>query len=120
MASKKVMEFGLYAQVPPQYFSASGAIPVQDGLIVLNGAAVQAMTLALPTATNKQGANIADGSQLTVLSAGAYAHTVTTPANGINGNKLTATFAPNVGSNITLVAVNGIWVVLASTGITLS
>jgi hypothetical protein len=120
MAAEKQMKFGAYAEVPNEYVGVSGAIAIHEGRVVLNGGAAQAMTVALPTTVNPQGVNIADGAVLKIVSASAFAHTVTTPANGLNGNKLSATFANVVGSWVELTAVNGIWVVTGSNGITLA
>jgi hypothetical protein len=50
----------------------------------------------------------------------AFAHTITTPANAINGSKHIATFAAAVGNNIVLIAHSGVWYVNSSVGITLT
>lgn len=93
---------------------ATDAIPVNAGTVVVTSAGVDAMTLATPVA----GTN--DGLELTVISAGAHAHTITTAANKINGADDTATFAAAAGNSITLVAYGGIWYAKNLTGVTLS
>lgn len=85
------------------YKNASGAIPLVSGTYVLNGAAALAMTLATPTTPAQ------DGIILTIVAGTAHAHTVTTAADTINGNKDTVTYAA-VGDTATLQSVAGIWV----------
>jgi len=61
-----------------------------------------------------------DGLVLRIVSASAFAHVVTTPANKLNGNKLIATFAAAVGNAIELHAKGGVWLVAVNTGVTLT
>lgn len=68
------------------YIAAAGAIPVVSGTYVINGAAALAMALAAPTAAQ-------DGTKLTLIAGTSHAHTVTTPADCIEGTKDTVTFA---------------------------
>jgi hypothetical protein len=103
------------------------AIPVRTGNIAVTGAAIDAMTLATPVAgfgygliAEGLGEPKDDGKILLIFSTGAYAHTLTTAANKINGNKHIATFGGAVGDYIRLIAYNGIWYVLDSNGVTLS
>lgn len=98
----------------------AGAIPITSTIrIFLTGASLQAMTLATPVAgLPSAGGN--DGMVITVVDTTGKAHTITTAANKINTNKLTATFGGTIGQFITLNAYNGIWYVSASSGITLS
>lgn len=87
--------------------AASGAIAITEGLVVITAGSAAALTLPAPT---PGGPGVGDdGKHLSILSTTAFAHTVTTPANKINGNKLTATFAAAVDSNIELIAYNGVW-----------
>lgn len=88
---------------PVSYLSAAGALPVKASTFALNGAAALAMTLAAPTPAQ-------DGTTLTIVAITAHAHTVTTPANKINGIYDTVTFAA-IGDIVVLQAINGIWVV---------
>lgn len=93
---------------PVNYLTASGAIPVQSGTFALNGSGALAMTLAAPTTAQ-------DGVTLTISAQTAHAHTVTTPANTINGNKDTVTYAA-VGDFVVLRAVNGLWIAIGIGG----
>jgi hypothetical protein len=98
-------------------YGASGviAIPDKDAHITLAGGAVQNMTLADPS-------RLQDGTTLTIVSAGAFAHTVTAPA-GFNAGGAAfdvGTFAGAVGNNLVVRAVQGKWVVLSSVGVTLA
>jgi hypothetical protein len=94
--------------------SASGAIGIIRGTEFITKAGVAAMTLALPIA----GTN--DGVSLSIVSTTANAHTVTTPATGLNGALHIATFAANIGSALELVAYNGSWYTKSNIGITLT
>jgi hypothetical protein len=93
---------------PTTYYTASGAIAVGIGTAVLNAATLLAMTLAAPTAAQ-------DGTVLQIVAETAKAHTVTTPASGINGASTVLTFAA-VGDSVTLQAMNQTWVVTAIRG----
>jgi hypothetical protein len=82
--------------------SANGAIALKQGTVLINKTSAAAMSLAAPTA------GFDDGKKLKIIAATAHAHTVTTPANEINGASDTVTFAA-VGDWVELVAYNGIW-----------
>ncbi len=99
--------------------AASGAIASKEGSVFITKAGVAVMTLPLPTA-GLPSAGGDDGRELTIITTGAYAHTVTTPAGGLNGASHIATFAAAVGNNIKLKAYNAVWYVESSIGITLS
>ncbi len=86
----------------------SGAIPVATGTTGLGSAAALAMTLVQPTAAQ-------DGTQIFVTAETAKAHTITTPANGINGSKHIVTFT-NQGDGVVLEALATIWNVRALIG----
>jgi hypothetical protein len=116
------IDMGIWAAV-----GTADALPVRTGNVFVTGAAIDAMTLATPVAgygygliAEGLGEPKDDGKILLVYSTGAYAHTITTAANKINGSKHIATFAGAVGDYIRLIAYNGIWYVLDSNGITLS
>lgn len=88
--------------------AASGAIALKEGTVfITKPSAAAAMTLVAPTA-GLPNAGGDDGKVLRIVGVTAEAHTVTTPANKINGNKHIATFA-NVGDTIELFAYNGVW-----------
>lgn len=87
--------------------SAGGAVPI-TGKSLIKTAGVDACTLANPVAGNPAaGGN--DGLEITIIDLGGHAHTVTTGANKINGNKHIATFPGTLGTQIKLIAYNGVW-----------
>jgi len=89
--------------------AADGAIAILVGLVLITKGSAAALTLAAPT---PGGPGVGDdGKHLSFMSTTAFAHVVTTPANKINGAKLTATFAAAVANNIEFIAYNGIWYV---------
>jgi len=90
-------------------YTASGAVTLQSGTVSLGGASAQAYTLAAPT-TGTQ-----DGLTMTFVVISAHAHTLTTPANKINGAYDTVTFAA-IGDSVTLRASGGVWYRVASAG----
>jgi hypothetical protein len=94
----------------PIYYTVAGAIPVASGTYVINGAGALAMTLAAPTKAQ-------DNMVLTIVAGTAHAHTVTTPANKINGVDDTVTYAA-IGDNVVLRAINGIWMAISLGGLT--
>jgi len=93
---------------------SADAINITARKVVVTATGVDAMTLATPVAGTD------DGLELTVVSAGAHAHTITTAANKINGADDTATFGAAAGNSITLVAYGGVWYASNLTGVTLS
>ena len=97
----------------------AGATPPICGTVFIETAGVDAATLATPVAGSPaSGGN--DGLSLTVFDNGGHAHTITTAANVINGNKHIATFNATRSSFITFVARNGVWLVEASNGVALT
>jgi uncharacterized 2Fe-2S/4Fe-4S cluster protein (DUF4445 family) len=97
--------------------SASGAIaPRVQANYVITKAGVAALTLAAPTATTD------DGLTITITSGTANAHTLTATGllNTGSASVNVATFAAFAGAGLTLVAYQGKWNVVASTGITFS
>jgi hypothetical protein len=112
-----VMVLGLFGflavntQVPvPAYshITSDGAIPVASGTYGLGSGAALAMTLATPSSPQ-------DGTLLFITAETAHAHTITTAGNKINGTGHVVTFQ-NEGDSVLLVAMAGIWNVLAMTG----
>jgi hypothetical protein len=88
--------------------SAVGAAVPISGKSFITTAGVNATTLATPVAGDPAaGGN--DGLSIEIIDDGGHAHTVTTAANIINGNKHIATFPGTRGTRITLTARNGIW-----------
>jgi hypothetical protein len=97
----------------------SGAIGIKEGNVFLTKAGVAAMTLALPIA-GAQSAGGDDGRTLVIIDTTGHAHTVTTPASGLNAADHIATFGGTAGQFGELVAFNGSWWLAASSGVTLS
>ena len=103
--------------------TASGAVgaslPVNPGTphgtVILSGGSALAMTLPLPVA------GVDDGKTLTFIDIGGHAHTITTPASGINGADHIATFGGTAYTVWQARAYNGGWVcAYSTTGINLS
>jgi hypothetical protein len=101
--------------------TVSGAInPHLPGKYVVIDAAAAALTLGAPTA----GAD--DGVLIEVLSATAYAHTITTPAAGdirdgnTSDHDTVMTFNAHIGALCILEAYQGVWYVRAEVGCSLS
>jgi hypothetical protein len=84
-------------------YTVAGAVAIAHGSIFLKAGSAAAMTLVAPTAGTH------DGVKMTFVAEDAYAYTLTTPSNKINGNKHIATWTAAIGNSITLVAFNGIW-----------
>jgi hypothetical protein len=94
--------------------TATGAISLKDGVVVLTGTAYDA-TLAAPGLDD-------DGKILTIVAGDAAAFTVTA-AGGFNGGGTAsdvATFAAAVGNKLTCVAWKGVWYVTSTTNVTLA
>lgn len=104
---------------PVQVAAASGAISQVTGVVAITAAGVAAMTLAVPIA-GPASAGGQDGAQLTIVAITAQAHTVTTPANGLNGTLHIATFTAAVGNAVTLTAYNGKWYATTLTGVAIT
>lgn len=98
----------------------SAAIAIKEGNVFITDASAAAMTLALPTA-GLPSAGGDDGRELNIKNTTTGAHTITTPANGINGNKHIATFSGALTDCLQLVSYNGVWYTVGTpSGITLS
>ena len=98
-------------------YSVSGAIavPVKYTVAVIDKGGVAVMTLAAPDKS-------LDGVILTVTSVTAQAHTVTATGLFSTGTASVnlATFAASKGSGFSVMAMQGLWNVLSSPGITFS
>jgi hypothetical protein len=102
-----------------QQLAASAPITMLSGTVFLTGAGVVAATLPLPiVGAPSTGGH--DGAELLIVCTTAHAHTVTTPANGINGANHVITFSGTLPNTISLVALNGTWWSSANTGGTIS
>lgn len=106
---------------PPTVLSGSAdALPL-IGNVVITSAGVDAATLGTPTAGSPLSvAGGQDGNYLWIVAITAQAHTVTTAANKINGNKHIATWTAAVGNNALFYAYNGIWYMISQTGVALT
>jgi hypothetical protein len=105
-----------YAVLPQ---AASAAVAIAPGLYPITKSGVAALTLAAPTA-GLPSAGGHDGYTMTFMDTGGHAHTITTPASGINGSLHVATFGGSVPQFCTMRAYGGVWYVLQSSGVTLS
>lgn len=98
-------------------FSAAGAIDITDGVKVITAGSAVAMTLAAPTTAQ-------NGTIITIMSATAYAHTITFTGgilvNGTTGTHTTGTCAAYVGATIRVIAYNGQWYQSGISGVTIS
>jgi hypothetical protein len=108
---------GLFTLVLTPITAAAFAIPPHTAAnYIITRAAADLMTLAAPTAT------VDDGLVIVITSGTAFAHTITTVGllNTGSANVNTATFAANAGAGLTLMAWQGKWNILYSTGVTFS
>jgi hypothetical protein len=97
----------------------SAPIVSKQGTVFLSKGSAGAWTLAVPTA-GLPSAGGDDGKVLRFIATTAFAHTVTTPASGIDGSLHIATWTAAVGNSLELVAFNAVWYRLTVTGVTLS
>jgi hypothetical protein len=95
------------------------AIARLEGIFDITKGSAAAYTLALPVAGLPQNGG-QDGYVLKICSSTAFAHTVTTPANGLNGANHILTFGAAVGNGVELHAKNGTWLVFNKNGVTVS
>jgi hypothetical protein len=97
------------AMTPDQVVnSATAVISIITGTVLVTYAGVAAMTLGTPVA-GPASAGGQDGAELLFITTTTNQHTVTTPANVINGNKHILTFAATANSQLSLEAHGGIW-----------
>lgn len=103
--------------VRTQTLTDDGEITIASGVVFLNKAGVIAATLDNPPVGM-------DGAQLIITSLTAAAHTISNAAGaGFNGGGAAsdvATLGAAIGNGLHLVAANGKWNVVASTGATLA
>ena len=121
------LEQALLAQeIPNTLSAAAGAISqpnagaVEQNFITYGAAG--AYTLANPAAGKPLpgGGGGQDGSTLEITSTTAFAHTITTGTNGVNGSKHIITFPLAAGTTVRLKAYGGSWWVQLVNGVTLS
>jgi hypothetical protein len=94
---------------------APGAIAALEGTVLLTDATAGAYTLAAPVAGLPAVGGM-DGKRLRIIAGTAEDHTVTTPANAINGSHHVLTFGGAVGDSIELTAFGGVWYANPSAG----
>lgn len=110
---------GAVGNVENRTTDTSAAIVSTQGKVYLSKGSVGNWTLALPIAgLPSAGGN--DGQRLTIISTTAFAHTVTTPASGLNGANHIATFTAAAGNCIEVSALGGVWYTTQLKGVTLS
>lgn len=104
-------------ELPPG-LSATSVTPI-CGTSFIETAGVDACTLATPVAgAPSAGGN--DGLEITIIDNSGHAHTVTTAASKITPSHHLITFGGTQGSFVTLVARNGFWIPVQSSGVTIS
>lgn len=106
-----VFAFGMTASVPnraPNVITAAGAV-TPSGLNSINAAGALALTLAAPTV---------DGQRAMFTDETGHAHTITTPANVLNGAHTTLTFGGTAGQSAELFSRNGKWWAALLNGVT--
>lgn len=100
-------------------YSNAAAIAQKEGVVLIDGVQANAMTLVAPTA-GLPSAGGDDGKVLVIVCKSAFAHTVTTPANAINGSKHIITFTAAIANFQTLYAFGGVWYAAQQSGSTLT
>jgi hypothetical protein len=100
------------------FYTASGAITGKKGTAVLSPVASPPGALNMTLAAPISGTD--DGKSLRIWSLGAYAHTVTCPAGGVNGTQHLLTFTAAANNFVTLLAISGSWYVTGQTNVTAS
>lgn len=122
--------FTLALPKPPPTKATKPAVlakPVEPAKPIASGNAAAAATPAVPAKEVvpvaaepvKDGGD--DGLAITIVAFDAFAYTVTTPVDGIDGKASVATFTVHPGSHINLIAKDGIWeTVGAPLGVSLS
>ena len=93
-------------------YTAAGAIIERSGTVFIGSGGALAMTLSDP-------ADGDDGKVLVILALTAQAHTVTA-AGGVPPSDDTIMTYSDDGESVTLVAMNGKWIIAANNGVALS
>lgn len=122
-----IIEQALLAHEIPNTISAgSGAIaqptPGQVEQNFITFGAAGAYTLANPVAGKPLpgGGGGQDGANVEITSTTAFAHTITTGTNGVNGSKHVITFPATAGTTIVLKAYAGSWWVQVVNGVVIT
>lgn len=105
-------------RIPPsQIASGDGAISLKEGVVVITKGSAAALTLAAPLA------GVDDYKRLTILSATAFAHTVTQTTPGFNNLGATGdvgTYGAAAGNCLVAWAYQGVWYTEQLKGVTLA
>jgi hypothetical protein len=110
----------LDTQSSPPVASDPDNIVSVEGTVVLTKGSAGAYLLAAPVAGLPAVGGM-DGKKLKIIDGSGHAHTVTTPANGINGANHILTGGGTKGQSIELTAYNGTWLANGSvTGFAIS
>jgi hypothetical protein len=97
---------------------SADVIPIQSQVVSIDTAGVDATTLGTPLAGAPGTGN--DGTVITIVDSGGHAHTVTMTANKLVPSHHVLTFGGTAGSYVTLEAINGLWYIIGSSGVTAS
>ena len=124
MGSPTHFPYGL-VENPVAAAGTADVIAVNSQQVFVTATGVDAMTLAKPIAgvypagvPGSLGDPRDDGKEILIVSTTAQAHTVTTPANGINKTQHLLTFAGAVDNWVRLKAFGGTWYTIGSSGVT--
>jgi hypothetical protein len=104
---------GAAAPVPYEVASASGAVLLSDGVVMITKAGVAVLTIADPPAEGVH--------PLTLVSTGAHAHTLTNTTGfaAAGGSGDVATWGGAVNDSLQLVGYLGVWHVVASRNVSI-
>lgn len=113
---------GYYPNANNNLQDLSGSADVVDfpGTYFINTAGVDAITPLRTPVSGDQFSGGDDGKTLTLIDKSGNAHTFTTATNGIVNSKHLLTFNGTKGSFVELQAKDGIWYVMASSGVAVS
>jgi hypothetical protein len=115
-AAKELQE--TYANGAQVVLSGSADAMPMSGIVCINTAGVDSITLATPKAGPQPVGD--DGKTVFAYDNTGNAHTITTASNKIINSKHILTFNAPIGSNAWLIAANGVWVPAGLTGVTAS
>lgn len=104
-------------QIGSQVIPGDGAVTIKAGVCVLTKGSAAAITLAAPTSGTD------DFKRLTIISATAFAHTVTQTSPGFDGGGAASdvgTYTAAKGNNIVAIAYQGTWYVQSLRNVTLA
>lgn len=109
---------GTFQEAVVHLTGSTDVIAVKSGIYSLDTAGVDAATLATPLAGAPGTGD--DGKLLTIVDSGGHAHTVTMTANKLVPSHHVLTFGGTAGSYVILQAINGLWYIVSTSGVTAS